>query len=198
MAVLSSRFDWLCFSGGYWRAIAPAITVNCHWWGLVSAPSLNSTIHSCPGSFVCLASCWWLGLIGSMVFHLPHWSGSSSPSGPGVSLLPICYWLGVPLHCSSYSCPECHNTADPFGYHQVGCGSNGDSITRHNAIRDVIFIVLPKFAALAPVKEMPNLNSDSLKTLLMSSHLEPWPASCSWCTCDLSFQQKALGEAAST
>ena len=117
-------------------------------------------------------------VIGSMVFHLPHRSGSS-PSGPIVSLLPICYWLGVPLHCSSYSCPECHNTADPFGDHQVGCGSNGDSITRHNAIRDVIFIVLPKFAALAPVKEMPNLNSDSLKTLLMSSHLEPWPASCS-------------------
>ena len=25
------------------------------------------------------------------------------------------YWLGVPLHSTSYFCPECHSTADPFG-----------------------------------------------------------------------------------
>ena len=33
------------------------------------------------------------------------------------------YWLGLPLHSTSYSCPECHSTADLFGYHQVGCGT---------------------------------------------------------------------------
>ena len=49
------------------------------------------------------------------------------------------YWLGLPLHSSSYSCPECHNTADPYGDHQVGCGGNGDRITRHNTIRDIVF-----------------------------------------------------------
>ena len=42
------------------------------------------------------------------------------------------YWLGMPLHSSAYSCPECHSIADPFGDHQVGCGGNGDRITRHN------------------------------------------------------------------
>ena len=50
------------------------------------------------------------------------------------------YWLGVPLHSTSYCCPECHSTADPFGDHQVGCGGNGDRIARHNAIRDVLFL----------------------------------------------------------
>ena len=49
------------------------------------------------------------------------------------------YWLGVPLHSNPYPCPECSATADPFGDHQVGCGGNGDRISRHNAVRDVIF-----------------------------------------------------------
>ena len=38
------------------------------------------------------------------------------------------YWLGVPLHSSTYSCPECCGMADRFGDHQVGCGGNGDRI----------------------------------------------------------------------
>ena len=71
------------------------------------------------------------------------------------------YWLGVPLHSSPYSCPECHNTADLFGDHQVGCGGNGDRITHHNAIRDVVFSAAQS-AALAASKEMPNLIPDSL------------------------------------
>ena len=70
------------------------------------------------------------------------------------------YWLGVPLHSSPYQCPECHLVADPFGDHQVGCGGNGDRITRHNAVRDVIFSAAQS-AALAPSKEMPNLIPDS-------------------------------------
>ena len=47
------------------------------------------------------------------------------------------YWLGMPLHSSAYSCPECHSIADPFGDHQVGCGGNGDRITRHNLMPSV-------------------------------------------------------------
>ncbi len=49
----------------------------------------------------------------------------------------LSYWLGVPLHndrLNGFICPECHNTADPIGDHQVGCGDNGDRISRHNAI----------------------------------------------------------------
>ena len=59
------------------------------------------------------------------------------------------YWLGVPLHNNSYPCPECRSTADSFGDHQVGCGGNWDRISRHNAIRDVIFAAAQS-AALAP------------------------------------------------
>ena len=71
------------------------------------------------------------------------------------------YWLGVPLHSTSYSCPECRSTADSFGDHQVGCGGNGNRITHHNAIRDVLFGAAQS-AALAPSREMPNLVPNSL------------------------------------
>ena len=42
----------------------------------------------------------------------------------------------------------------------MGCGGNGDRITRHNAIWDIVFSATQS-AALAPSKEMPNLIPDS-------------------------------------
>ena len=71
------------------------------------------------------------------------------------------YWLGVPLHSTSYSCPECHSSADPLGDHQVGCGGNGDRITRHNAVRDVLYSAAQS-AALGPTREVPGLVVDSM------------------------------------
>ncbi len=72
----------------------------------------------------------------------------------------LCYWLGVPMHNSQFSCPECHCLADPFGDHQVGCGGNSDRISRHNAIRDIIYNAAQS-AALGPSKETPGLVEDS-------------------------------------
>ena len=66
------------------------------------------------------------------------------------------YWLGTPMHSKPYPCPECRSTADPFGDHQVGCGGNGDRISHHNAVRDVLFSAAQS-AALAPSKETPGL-----------------------------------------
>ena len=48
-----------------------------------------------------------------------------------------------------------------YGDHQVGCGSIGDCISRHNAIRDVIFSAA-QCAVLVASKEMPSLISNSL------------------------------------
>ncbi len=44
--------------------------------------------------------------------------------------------------------------------HQVGCGGNSDRISRHNAIRDVVFNTAQS-AALGPSKETPGLVPDS-------------------------------------
>ena len=109
------------------------------------------------------------------------------------------YWLGVPLHSSPYSCPECHNTADPFGDHQVGCGGNGDRITRHNAIRDVVFNAAQS-AALAPSKEMPNLIPDSLSRpadVFLPTWSRGRPAALDVHVIS-PLQQQTMGEAAST
>ena len=48
---------------------------------------------------------------------------------------------------------ECHGIADVFGDHQIGCGGNGDQISRHNAIRDVIFNAAQS-AALGPSRNL--------------------------------------------
>ena len=71
------------------------------------------------------------------------------------------YWLGVPLHSAPYTCPECLNTADKFGDHQVGCSGNGDRILRHNALRDVLFSAAQS-AALAPSREASGVIPESL------------------------------------
>lgn len=79
------------------------------------------------------------------------------------------YWLGVPLHSAPYSCPECRATADEFGDHQVGCGGNEDRISRHNALRDVLYSAAQS-AALAPAREaigvVPNSHSRPADILL--------------------------------
>ena len=51
-------------------------------------------------------------------------------------------------------CQVCHDAADHFEDHHVGCGGNGDRIFRHNALRDAIFSAA-QFAALAPRREVP-------------------------------------------
>jgi hypothetical protein len=70
------------------------------------------------------------------------------------------YWLGVRLSNSSYTCPFCAKSSDPFGDHGVSCGGNGDRITRHNTLRDIIFSVASS-ASVSPRKEVPSLIPDS-------------------------------------
>ena len=79
--------------------------------------------------------------------------------GSRIPLLPLLL-VGDSLHNGQFACPECRGSADPFGDHQVGCGGNGDRISRHNAIRDVVFNAAQS-AALAPSKKAPNLVPDS-------------------------------------
>ena len=72
------------------------------------------------------------------------------------------YWLGIRMIGENSTCPVCQKSADAYGDHQVGCGGNGDRISRHNAIRDVVFSAAQS-AALCPRKEVPSLilNSSS-------------------------------------
>ena len=109
----------------------------------------------------------WALALSSSLPHAGDWLNVIPSSSLGLHLqdqeFKCClrYWLGVPLHSNPYPCPECSATADPFGDHQVGCGGNGDRISRHNAVRDVIFAVAQS-AALGPSKEVLGLVPSSL------------------------------------
>ena len=66
------------------------------------------------------------------------------------------YWLGIPLTDPGQDCSLCHRSLDPFGDHAVACGGNSDRISRHNALRDVLFTAA-QAAALSPRREVSSL-----------------------------------------
>ena len=89
--------------------------------------------------------------------------------------------------------------ADIMGDHQVGCGGNGDRISRHNSIRDMLFATAQS-AALAPSKETPGLVPNSLlrpADILLPNWTQGRPAALDIHVIS-PLQQLTLAEAAST
>ena len=87
---------------------------------------------------------------------LPHaggWLNGVPSADLGLHLHDLCcslrYWLGVPLHCTSYTC-ALNATAQ-----QTGCGGNGDRTARHNAIRDVLYTLLPSLLPWSHLRRCP-------------------------------------------
>ena len=62
------------------------------------------------------------------------------------------YRLGCPIYSSASRCPACHQPSDTMGDHALGCGSQGERISRHNLLRDALHQSAAA-AALGPVKE---------------------------------------------
>ena len=154
LAVAANRSDWECLGDIdvpiRQRALSNPIDEASHNHLISSAPSTRSRAL----------------VLSTGLPHASDWLNVVPSSTLGLHLLDrefwccLCYWLGVPLHNSQYTCPECRSSADIFGNHQVGCGGNGDRISRHNAVRDVLFSAAQS-AALAPTKEAPSLIPDS-------------------------------------
>ena len=67
-------------------------------------------------------------------------------------LFAVKYRLGCQVYGEDGPCPACHHPSDKFGDHALCCGFWGDSIARHNGIRDHIF-KMASGAVLNPVKE---------------------------------------------
>ena len=68
----------------------------------------------------------------------------------------LLYWLGIPMTDSSLFCSVCDKGSDSMGDHAVGCGGNGDRISRHDAIREILFSSTQS-AGLAPRREVPSI-----------------------------------------
>ena len=94
--------------------------------------------------------------------HAGNWLKMVPSSALGLHLLDcefhacLQYWLGLRMFGEGVRCSICQVTTDPYGYHNVGCGGNGDRIQCHDSIRDAVFSAA-QTAALAPRKEVPSL-----------------------------------------
>lgn len=69
--------------------------------------------------------------------------------------------MGVQLSSDTTDCPFCSRPADVYGDHALACGGSSERVSRHNALRDVIFSAA-QAAALSPRREIPYLVPDSL------------------------------------
>ena len=106
-------------------------------------------------------------LLSSSIPHAGDWLGVFPSPNLGLHLLDcefrLClrYWLGVQLASDTIDCPFCSRPADVLGDHALACGGNTERISRHNALRDVVFSAA-QAAALSPRREVPFLVPDSL------------------------------------
>ena len=62
------------------------------------------------------------------------------------------WWLGIPISFTDSKCFLCSKTLDPDGHHALTCRSGGDTIVRHNKLRDC-FANLCSKACLSPQLE---------------------------------------------
>ena len=60
--------------------------------------------------------------------------------------------LGLPIYDQPGPCPNCGRESDVLGDHSLVCGTGGERIVRHNAVRDAIFDTAAA-AGLAPLRE---------------------------------------------
>ena len=131
----------------------------------LSLPKLSFTLRSCPPSHICYGAKAFDEAIRECLEHIIggpisqwSWLKASLPSSRGGLNL-----RSAALHAPAAflgSSPECGLFADMIGDHQVGCGGNGDRISRHNNIKDVLFSAAQS-AALGPRKEAPGIIPNS-------------------------------------
>ena len=62
------------------------------------------------------------------------------------------YRLGLPVFDTAGPCPACLRMSDIYGDHALCCGTGGERISRHNALRDAIYETAVA-AGLSPTKE---------------------------------------------
>ena len=71
---------------------------------------------------------------------------------PAEFVLAMKYRLGLPIFDAAGPCPACLRLSDVMGDHALCCGTGGERISRHNALRDAFFDTAVS-AGLGPTKE---------------------------------------------
>ena len=90
--------------------------------------------------------------------HAGDWLNTAPLKALGLHLrgaeftLVVKYRLGLPVFDTAGPCPACLRQSDVFGDHALCCGSGGERISRHNALRDALYETAVA-AGLGPTKE---------------------------------------------
>ena len=90
--------------------------------------------------------------------HAGDWLNTAPLKALGLHLrvaefiLVVKYRLGLPVFDAAGPCPACLRHSDVFGDHTLCCGSGGERISRHNALRDALYETAVA-AGLGPTKE---------------------------------------------
>src|SRR6476659_1159138 len=71
---------------------------------------------------------------------------------PKIFLTAVCRLLVLPVYPDNVPCPLCMQTMDALGDHALCCKKTGDTITRHNRLRNLIY-KLAEAGLLNPVLE---------------------------------------------
>ena len=66
------------------------------------------------------------------------------------------YRLGAPIFEQDGPCPACNRPSDKYGHHAIACAVNGERISRHNQLCNVLFKTAQK-ANLGPAREFRGL-----------------------------------------
>ena len=156
LAIALEQFDWQS-PGWHWCPFAPLLSFLFHQQCLTSSSLLVSSLHtfSCPGTLSSGMSCTgdWLNGVPFLSWACIYKTRSFTAC--------LLYWLEVSLHSHHYTSTEYCDIADLCGDNQVGCGSNGNHISRHISIQDVTFSAAQS-VAIAPSKETPRVVPNSL------------------------------------
>ena len=67
-------------------------------------------------------------------------------------VLAVKYRLGLPIYDQEGPCPACLRQSDIYGDHALCCGTGGERISRHNALRDAFYDTAVS-AGLGPTRE---------------------------------------------
>jgi hypothetical protein len=88
--------------------------------------------------------------------------GNDTVMRPRNFQIAVCVRLGVPVLTEEINCSMCMQTIDVFGDHAACCTKNGDTIRRHNRVRNLLDKICTE-GGLSPIMEKTGILGNSVK-----------------------------------
>ena len=86
------------------------------------------------------------------------------------------WWLGIPISSTDSKFFLCSKTLDPDGHHALTCRSGGDTIVRHNNLRDCFSNLCSKAWLSPQLEKGPGINFSRPADVLVPNWSLSYPA----------------------